>query len=61
MLDEWHAQDFYLNKRVKLLTGERVTKGVCRGVNNQGALMLEIDGQIKPVYGGEVSLRGDEW
>jgi len=60
MLEEWHTQDFYLNKRVKLLTGERVTKGICRGVNGQGALMLEIDGQIKPIYGGEVSLRGDE-
>lgn len=60
MLDEWHAQDFYLNKRVKLLTGERITKGTCRGVNNQGALMLEVDGLIKPIYGGEVSLRGDE-
>lgn len=60
MLDEWHTQDFYLNKRVKLLTGERTTKGVCRGVNHQGALLLEVDGQVKPIYGGEVSLRGDE-
>lgn len=60
MLDEWHARDFYLNKRVKLLTGDNVTKGICRGVNNQGALMLEVDGQVKPIYGGEVSLRGDE-
>lgn len=60
MLDEWHAHDVYLNKRVKLLTGERITKGICRGINNQGALLLEIDGQIKPIYGGEVSLRGDE-
>jgi BirA family biotin operon repressor/biotin-[acetyl-CoA-carboxylase] ligase len=60
MLEEWHAHDFYLNKRVKLITGEKTTKGICRGVNNQGALMLEVDGQIKPIYGGEVSLRGDE-
>jgi BirA family biotin operon repressor/biotin-[acetyl-CoA-carboxylase] ligase len=60
MLEEWHSRDFYLNKRVKLITGERITKGICRGVNAQGALMLEVDGQIKPVYGGEVSLRGDE-
>jgi len=60
MLDEWHALDFYLNKRVKLLTGERMMQGICRGVNSQGALMLEINGQIKPIYGGEVSLRGDE-
>lgn len=60
MLDEWHAHDVYLNKRVKLLTGERITKGICRGINNQGALLLEINGIVKPVYGGEVSLRGDE-
>jgi len=60
MLEEWHAHDAFLNKRVKLITGERVTHGICRGVNNQGALLLEVDGQVKPVYGGEVSLRMDE-
>ncbi len=60
MLDEWHGFDIYLNKRVKLFTGERVTQGICRGINNQGALLLEVNGQTKPVYGGEVSLRGDE-
>ncbi len=60
MLDEWHAHDVYLNKRVKLLTGERITQGICRGINNQGALLLEVNGQVKPIYGGEVSLRGDE-
>lgn len=60
MLDEWHAHDVYLNKRVKLHTGERVTTGICRGINNQGALLLEVDGQVKPIYGGEVSLRSGE-
>ena len=60
MLDEWHAHDIYINKRVQLLTGERVTKGICKGINNQGALLLEVDGVVKPIYGGEVSLRGDE-
>lgn len=60
MLDEWHAHDAFLNKRVKLITGERITHGICRGVNNQGALLLEVDGQVSPVYGGEVSLRMDE-
>lgn len=60
MLDEWHAHDFYKDKRVKLLTGERVAKGICRGVNAQGALLLEVDGKVKAIYGGEVSLRGDE-
>jgi BirA family biotin operon repressor/biotin-[acetyl-CoA-carboxylase] ligase len=60
MLDEWHSHDAFLHKRVKLMTGEKVTHGICRGVNGQGALMLEIDSQVKPIYGGEVSLRIDE-
>lgn len=59
MVDEWHKFDIYLNKPVKLLTGERVTSGICRGINNQGALLLEVDSQVKPIYGGEVSLRGN--
>lgn len=57
MVDEWHQQDIYLNKSVQLITGDRITQGICRGINAQGALMLEIAGEIKPIYGGEVSLR----
>lgn len=60
MLDEWHNHDAFLGKRVKLITGDRTTHGICRGVNSQGALLLEVNGQIQPIYGGEVSLRMDE-
>jgi len=59
VIPEWNAQDIFINKPVKLITGENVTKGVCRGINAQGALLLEVDNIIKPIYGGEVSLRGD--
>jgi len=58
MLNDWQGADIYLNKAVRLITGEKETLGVCRGINNQGALLLEIDGVVKPIYGGEVSLRG---
>lgn len=57
MVSEWHAQDYYLNKKVKLITGQNVTEGICKGINAQGALMLETPEQIKAIYGGEVSLR----
>jgi len=60
MVNEWAKQDFYLNKPVRLITGSREKKGICRGINNQGALLLEVDGQISPIYGGEVSLRAGE-
>lgn len=58
MLHDWFKQDLYLNKPVRLITGEKETLGICRGINNQGALLLEVDRQVKPIYGGEVSLRG---
>ena len=58
MLVQWDDQDFYLNKAVNIITGDRVTPGICRGINHQGALLLEVEGIVKVIYGGEVSLRG---
>ena len=58
MVAQWQAQDFYLNKPVALITGEKTTRGISRGINAQGALLLEVNGKVGPVYGGEVSLRG---
>ncbi len=57
MVAEWKSQDHYLYKPVKLITGNRETFGICRGINDQGALLLEVEGEVKSIYGGEVSLR----
>ncbi len=37
---------------------ENVITGVARGIDDQGALMVEVDGQIIKVVSGEVSVRG---
>ncbi|NQZ83012.1 MAG: bifunctional biotin--[acetyl-CoA-carboxylase] ligase/biotin operon repressor BirA [Colwellia sp.] len=58
MVTEWRQQDYFYNKDVKLITGQKETIGICQGINEQGALLLEVDGNIKAIYGGEVSLRG---
>ncbi|NMP15990.1 bifunctional biotin--[acetyl-CoA-carboxylase] ligase/biotin operon repressor BirA [Thalassotalea sp. Y01] len=57
MLDDWQKQDYFYNKNVLLLAGDKTTRGICKGINQSGALLLEIDGKLQPVYGGEVSLR----
>jgi BirA family biotin operon repressor/biotin-[acetyl-CoA-carboxylase] ligase len=57
MVIEWQQQDYFYNKNVKLITGEKEIFGICKGINEQGALLLEIDGHTKVIYGGEVSLR----
>lgn len=32
--------------------------GICRGIDNRGGLMVEIDGKERIIYSGEVSVRG---
>ncbi|MDO6425650.1 bifunctional biotin--[acetyl-CoA-carboxylase] ligase/biotin operon repressor BirA [Thalassotalea sp. 1_MG-2023] len=58
MVEDWQARDQFINQPVKLITGVNETHGICRGINSQGALLLEVDNKVQPIYGGEVSLRG---
>jgi len=60
LLRLWHSRDIFLNKRVKVITGDKESVGIYRGVNAQGGMLLEVNGQETPFYGGEVSLRGVE-
>lgn len=53
----WQALDGCMGRPVQLSLGERRIHGVARGVNEQGALLLETDGAIERFHGGEVSLR----
>jgi len=57
---EWNEKNSFLDKRVSVSSGKESKRGVCLGVNSQGALLLEIDGRTESFYGGEVSLRKDE-
>ncbi len=57
-LARWERLDNYINRQVKLIIGEREIFGISRGINEQGALLLEQDGIVKPWIGGEISLRG---
>jgi len=54
----WRDLDNFLDRPVKLLIGDQEILGVERGIDPQGALLLEQDGLIKPYIGGEISLRG---
>ncbi|MDM9285637.1 bifunctional biotin--[acetyl-CoA-carboxylase] ligase/biotin operon repressor BirA [Providencia rettgeri] len=61
-LERWFKLDNFLNRHVKLLIGNDIISGIERGVNDQGALLLQKDnGEIIPYIGGEISLRLNEW
>ncbi|WP_064601592.1 bifunctional biotin--[acetyl-CoA-carboxylase] ligase/biotin operon repressor BirA [Photobacterium sp. J15] len=57
-IERWNRLDNFLDRPVKLLIGERVVEGVARGINGQGALLLETEQGVTPYIGGEISLRG---
>ncbi|MEZ8144680.1 biotin--[acetyl-CoA-carboxylase] synthetase [Enterovibrio norvegicus FF-162] len=59
-VERWDRYDNFNGRAVKLLLGERVVKGIARGINEQGALLLETEAGITPYLGGEISLRADE-
>ena len=56
-VSRWDALDNFINRPVKLLIGEREVHGIARGIDNQGGLLLEQDGETKSWVGGEISLR----
>lgn len=52
----FNRYDFFSNRQVTL-NGATNAAGICLGVNENGAILLEIDGEMQAFYGGELSLR----
>jgi BirA family biotin operon repressor/biotin-[acetyl-CoA-carboxylase] ligase len=59
-ISRWRKLDNFIDRPVKLLIGEQQVFGIARGIDQQGALLLEQEGVIKPFIGGEISLRSAE-
>lgn len=57
--EEWTARHAFAEAPVRLLAEFAPPReGICRGVDREGALLLEVDNRIERVLSGEVSLRG---
>ncbi|MFQ0993755.1 bifunctional biotin--[acetyl-CoA-carboxylase] ligase/biotin operon repressor BirA [Gilliamella sp. BG2] len=59
-INDWNRLDNFVNRPVKLLIGDNIIQGIAKGINDQGALLLEQNGKIEAHIGGEISLRSDE-
>ncbi|RNM01589.1 bifunctional biotin--[acetyl-CoA-carboxylase] ligase/biotin operon repressor BirA [Dickeya undicola] len=57
-ISRWRNLDNFYNREVRLIVGNREIKGINKGIDNQGALLLEQNGDIQSYIGGEISLRG---
>jgi BirA family biotin operon repressor/biotin-[acetyl-CoA-carboxylase] ligase len=55
--DEWAHADALAGRPVRVLQREQPIEGIARGVDGDGALLLEIEGRRRRILSGEVSVR----
>jgi BirA family biotin operon repressor/biotin-[acetyl-CoA-carboxylase] ligase len=55
--DEWRAADALAGQPVRILQGTQALEGFARGVDADGALLLDTGGTQRRVLSGEVSVR----
>lgn len=53
----WEALHAWRDQPVSLISGIHIEEGIARGVDERGALLIEIDGVERAFSGGELSLR----
>lgn len=54
---EWSSRNAFHRLPVRVWQEGREMRGLCLGVDEQGALLLETGGRVRHVWGGELSLR----
>ncbi|GGA84592.1 bifunctional ligase/repressor BirA [Neiella marina] len=58
-LADWPKHDVYADKAIRLQMGDHQVAGICRGVDGQGALVIETGDGRRSFFGGEISVRPD--
>jgi BirA family biotin operon repressor/biotin-[acetyl-CoA-carboxylase] ligase len=53
----WRDFDALANAPVKVINGAQTTVGIARGVDVDGSLLLDVNGEVRRFVSGEVSLR----
>ncbi|MGL4714146.1 MAG: bifunctional biotin--[acetyl-CoA-carboxylase] ligase/biotin operon repressor BirA [Shewanella sp.] len=53
----WQTVDLFYGRDIRLLMGEKSVDGICRGIDEQGAVLLETVDGVQTFIGGEISLR----
>lgn len=60
MREQWQQANAHRDAPVRLIAGTQEVRGICRGVDTSGALLLESNGRIEAYHGGEISVRSLE-
>lgn len=59
-VEQWRALDVLADSKVKLISTTETVLGTARGVEPDGTLLVEVDGQTRRFASGDVSLRSSE-
>ena len=57
LINEWRKYDCYLGRKAALILPNQKIIGVLKGVDDQGSLLMLVDGELSSYRSGEVSLR----
>jgi BirA family biotin operon repressor/biotin-[acetyl-CoA-carboxylase] ligase len=57
LIDEWRQFDHYRGREAKLVMSDKKIEGVLKGVDDQGQLLMLVDGVVERYTAGEISLR----
>lgn len=55
---EWHQADAFAGQQVAIHQGDDTISGYERGIDTNGAIIVEVNGEPRRFYSGDVSLRG---
>ncbi|MGH8219240.1 MAG: biotin--[acetyl-CoA-carboxylase] ligase [Steroidobacteraceae bacterium] len=58
-LEEWRAADSLCSRAVTVRTADISWKGIARGVDSSGALLVETAQGMQKVFSGDISVRAD--
>jgi len=58
-IDQWSQLDALADAPVKVISATATTLGTARGVDRDGTLLVDVDGELQRFVSGEVSLRAD--
>jgi BirA family biotin operon repressor/biotin-[acetyl-CoA-carboxylase] ligase len=56
-MDEWRRADALRGRAVTVLNGDERTRGLARGIDTTGALLIEAPHGLRKFVSGEVSVR----
>jgi BirA family biotin operon repressor/biotin-[acetyl-CoA-carboxylase] ligase len=54
---QWQAYDVLFNQAVTVSSVSQQRQGVAKGIDQKGALLLEENGEVVALHGGEISVR----